>query len=163
MPGTKLKSLLAIGLVSSAMLFGPIASAQAPQTGSGYPDTRYVKGSAVNVRGGPGTHNRVLMVLNLGAEVSIYVIQGDWARISGPGQPEQWIYAPLLQSSRPPAPSQKHNAKAVSPARPDAQPVTGKTGTPEPTHKPTSQQKQPAGGTPEQPDDKRDRSPGNPR
>lgn len=163
MPGTKLKSLLAIGLVSSAMLFGPIASAQAPQAGPAHSDTRYVKASAVNVRGGPGTHNRVLTVLKLGAEVSIYIVQGDWARISGPGQPEQWIYVPLLQSSKPPAPNPKHNAKAATPARHDAQPVTGKTGAPEPTRKPASQQKQPADGTPDQSDNKRDRSPGNPR
>jgi len=54
----KLKTLLAIGLVSSAAAFGPIASAQAPrenpQSAASHHGIRYVKAEAVNVRGGPG-------------------------------------------------------------------------------------------------------------
>ena len=100
----KLKTLLAIGLVSSAAAFGPIASAQAPrenpQSAASHHGIRYVKAEAVNVRGGLGVSNPIITVLNLGAEVSMYVTKGDWARISGPGQPEKWIYAPLLQDNK---------------------------------------------------------------
>lgn len=120
MPSHRINSFLAVSLVAAIALFGPTATAQSPQ-----PAPRYVKAEAVNVRGGPGVSNSIVTVLNLGAEVSIYVTKGDWARISGPGQPEKWIYAPLLQDHKPqpvkaanartaPKPSQKAAAKPDS-------------------------------------------------
>ncbi|HAE93865.1 MAG TPA: hypothetical protein DCG65_04850, partial [Hyphomonas atlantica] len=76
------------------------------------PAPRYVKAEAANVRGGPGVSNSIVTVLNLGTEVSIYVTKGDWARISGPGQPEKWIYAPLLQDHKP-QPAKTANARTA--------------------------------------------------
>ncbi|PKP80905.1 MAG: hypothetical protein CVT79_12880 [Alphaproteobacteria bacterium HGW-Alphaproteobacteria-18] len=72
---------------------------------------RYIKSERVNVRGGPGTGNSVLEVLLLGAEVQIYAVTGDWARISPPGKPEKWVYAPLLQPEKPQARPAKAAAK----------------------------------------------------
>jgi SH3-like domain-containing protein len=139
MPANKVTPLLAISLIAATALLAPVASAQAPREspkGSvAQSDTRYVKAGAVNVRGGPGTRHTVKAVLNLGAEVSIYLVQGDWARISGPDKPEQWVYAPLLQHSNPAAPSRKPTAKPA-PASKAAQPVS-------PTLTPDSHNKEP--------------------
>ena len=103
----RFRSFLAIGLIAGSVLSGPVAAAQSPQ-----PVPRYVKAEAVNVRGGPGISNGVVTVLQLGSEVSVYVSRGDWARISPPGQPEKWIYAPLLQDTRPPAVKASHKPVA---------------------------------------------------
>lgn len=166
MLGNKFKTLLAIGLVSSATAFGPIASAQAPrenpQSATSHQGTRYVKASAVNVRGGPGTRHSVVTVLNLGAEVSIYLVQGDWARISAPNKPEQWVYAPLLQDSKPTAPSQKHSTKTAAPATPKAQPVAVKKAAATPTHNQEPQPKTHADGSSAQPDTQKDPVPAKP-
>lgn len=162
----KLKTLLAIGLVSSAAAFGPIASAQAPrenpQSAASHHGIRYVKASAVNVRGGPGTHNSVLTVLNLGAEVSIYLVRGDWARISAPNKPEQWIYTPLLQDSKPTAPSQKHAAKVAAPAAPKAQPVAAKNAAAMPAQKQQPQSKKQGDAAHAEPDTRKDPVPAKP-
>ena len=83
-------------ILAAIMCAGSTASAD-PQS----PEARYVKPSALNVRGGPGTSNNVLEVLLLGTEVKIYASLGDWSRISPDGQPEKWVYAPMLQRDKP--------------------------------------------------------------
>ena len=115
MPVHHIKSILAASLVASTALFGPTATAQSPQ-----PAPRYVKAEAANVRGGPGVSTSIVTVLNLGTEVSIYVTKGDWARISGPGQPEKWIYAPLLQDNKPQLARAANARTADKPSQKDA-------------------------------------------
>lgn len=62
---------------------------------------RYVKAARVNVRSGPGTSHKPVDVVAHGLEVTIYLTQGDWSRISPSGRQERWIYTPLLQPSAP--------------------------------------------------------------
>ena len=144
MPKHRIKSVFAASLVASTALFGPTATAQSPQ-----PAPRYVKAEAVNVRGGPGVSNSIVTVLNLGTEVSIYVTKGDWARISGPGQQEKWIYAPLLQDNKPQPVKAADKQTADKPrkeasAKPDSQQTHEPDATPlkKPEHPTVQKEKQ---------------------
>lgn len=110
------RPVLAAIVAASILTAGFSASAESPPH-----EARYVKSDAVNVRGGPGTGNTIIEVLFLGTEVQIYASSGNWNRISPPGQPEKWIYAPLLQKEKPsPKPASKKKdaqpAKASTPA-----------------------------------------------
>ena len=105
--------------IAAAMLATSLTAAADPQS----PEARYVKGDAVNVRGGPGTGNSVLEVLFLGTEVQIYLTTGDWSRISPPGQPEKWIYAPLLQREKPAAKAKVTGKPQNQQAAPDTKPA----------------------------------------
>lgn len=89
------------------------------------PEPRYVRPEAVNVRGGPGTGNSIVEVLVLGTEVQVYVTMGNWSRISPPGKPEKWIYAPLLQPEKPAPKGKKPEPAAKS--QPAAPASSGKT------------------------------------
>lgn len=94
----RLSARIAASALAALIAFSAIAHAQPAQPPEG---PRYIKSERVNVRGGPGTGNSVIEVLLLGAEVQIYAVTGDWARISPPGKPEKWVYSPLLQAEKP--------------------------------------------------------------
>ena len=98
---------IAASTLAALIAFSAIAHAQPAHPPEG---PRYIKSERVNVRGGPGTGNSVIEVLLLGAEVQIYAITGDRARISPPGKPEKWVYAPLLQAEKPQPKPQKGKA-----------------------------------------------------
>lgn len=110
-----LRALAAAGLIAAVSVAGPVASAQGP---GAHTEVRYVKGDAVNVRGGPGTSYTVLEVAILGTEVTIYASNGNWSLISPPGKPERWIYAPLLQKEKPPVPQRAAQKAAPKKAEP---------------------------------------------
>ena len=99
---------IAASTLAALIAFSAVAHAQPAQPPEG---PRYIKSEKVNVRGGPGTGNSVIDVLLLGAEVQIYAVTGDWARISPPGKPEKWVYSPLIQPEKPqPKPQKGHSA-----------------------------------------------------
>lgn len=93
--------------IAAATMAALIAVSALAQPAQPPESPRYIRSEKVNVRGGPGTGNSVIEVLLLGAEVHIYAITGDWARISPPGKPEKWVYAPLLQAEKPQPKPQK--------------------------------------------------------
>lgn len=100
----RLSARLAASALAALIAFSAIAQAQPAPPPEG---PRYIKSEKVNVRGGPGTGHSVIEVLLLGAEVQIYAVAGDWARISPPGKPEKWVYSPLLQPEKPQPKRQK--------------------------------------------------------
>lgn len=100
----RLSARIAAATMAALIAVSAIAHAQPAPPPEG---PRYIRSEKVNVRGGPGTGNSVIEVLLLGAEVHIYAITGDWARISPPGKPEKWVYAPLLQAEKPQPKPQK--------------------------------------------------------
>jgi uncharacterized protein YraI len=105
-PGTAVR--MAALIATASIFFSPLqAGAQTPASvkpPSSSGDARYIKSSRVNVRSGPGTNHAAIDVATLGNEVHVYFSQGDWSRISPPGQTERWVYTPLLQSDAPAAP-----------------------------------------------------------
>jgi len=95
---------IAASALAALIAFSAIAQAQPAHPPEG---PRYIRSEKVNVRGGPGTGHSVIEVLLLGAEVQIYAVADDWARISPPGKPEKWVYSPLLQPEKPQPKPQK--------------------------------------------------------
>lgn len=100
----RLSARLAASALAALIAFSAVAHAQPGPPPEG---PRYIKSEKVNVRGGPGTGNSVIEILLLGAEVQIYAVTGDWARISPPGKPERWVYSPLLKPEKPQPKPQK--------------------------------------------------------
>lgn len=107
----RLSARIAAGTMAALIAVSAIAHAQPAQPPEG---PRYIRSEKVNVRGGPGTGNSVIEVLLLGAEVQIYAVTGDWARISPPGKPEKWVYSPLLQPEKPQPKPQKSHPKPAN-------------------------------------------------
>ena len=55
-----------------------------------------------NVRDGPGTSYAKVGLLEVGEEVRVIERTGDWFKLEPrPGQPERYVYAPLLTATRP--------------------------------------------------------------
>ena len=113
----RIRPVIAAAIAAAMLTSSLSAAAEPPQ-----PEARYVKSQSVNVRGGPGTTNSVLEVLILGTEVQIYATQGNWNRISPPGKPEKWIYAPLLQREKPVAKVKAESKPKNGPAAPQTKP-----------------------------------------
>ena len=121
---------IAASTLAALIAFSAIAHAQPAHPPEG---PRYIKSERVNVRGGPGTGNSVIEVLLLGAEVQIYAVTGDWARISPPGKPEKWVYSPLLQPEKPqPKPQKRHPAPENAKMGPGQKDESGAKGQPKP-------------------------------
>ena len=54
-----------------------------------------------NVRAGPGTSYAKVGLLEVGEEVRVIERTGDWFQLEPhPGQPERYVYAPLLTAAR---------------------------------------------------------------
>ncbi len=137
----RLSTRIAAGTLAALIALSAVAQAQ---PSPGHEGPRYIKSEKVNVRGGPGTGNSVVEVLLLGAEVQIYAVTGDWARISPQGKPEKWVYVPLLQAEKPqPKPTKAQPQPAKPQAQPEkarSQPEQAKTG---PKEQQKSRQDQP--------------------
>ena len=55
-----------------------------------------------NVRAGPATSYAKVGLLEVGEEVRVIERSGDWFKLEPrPGQPERYVYAPLLTATRP--------------------------------------------------------------
>lgn len=135
----RLNARIAASTLAALIAFSAIAQAQPAPPPEG---PRYIKSEKVNVRGGPGAGNAIIEVLLLGAEVQIYAVTGDWARISPPGKPEKWVYSPLLQ-----------------PEKPQPKPQKGQKGQPAPEKAGIGSGQKPQAGPKEQPKPKQDDQP----
>ena len=73
------------------------AAAAATNTGRVF----YVAAGKLNVRTGPGTGHAVAQTHMKGHQLKVYEERGQWARVSRPGEPALWVYAPLLSRDKP--------------------------------------------------------------
>lgn len=69
------------------------------------PIIRYVLASSLNVRSAPTTNAGVVGSVANGEQVRIFDMDGEWARISEPGDAAKWVHGSYLATQRPAQPA----------------------------------------------------------